>query len=69
MMVESYKSEFLIDGGEIVGIVYSANAEGYEIQINREKLSVAYGGENVIVNGSPLEGSDPWRCCICSCRI
>ena len=52
-----------------MGIVYSADAEGSEIQINGEKLYVAYGGENVIVNGSLVEGSDPCRCCIFSCKI
>ena len=52
-----------------MGILYSANAEGVEIHINEETLSVAHGGENVIVNGSPVQGSDQWRCCIFSCRI
>ena len=33
-----------------MGIVYSADAEGSEIQINGDILCVAYGGESVIVN-------------------
>ena len=66
-MVESQKSALVIDGGEIVGIVSFANAEGSKIYINGEKVYVIFDGENVIVNGEPVDYQ--WRCRACSCII
>ena len=37
-----------------MGVVYSANAEGYEIEINGEKLYVTFDGEKVISNGEQV---------------
>ena len=50
LMAESQKNELVAGGGDFVGIVYFATADGSKIEINREKLSVKFNGEHVIMN-------------------
>ena len=50
-------------------IVSFENAEGSKIEINGEKVSVTFDGENVILKGELLELSDPWRYCNCNRRL